>query len=433
MIKSVTSKIKTIFDDDTLRLLAAVCDARRIPSNRTKIIAICQILKEKGIKVQLLGGATNRVAFQIDGYAVKIAVDHQGFKDNLVEYAICPELQPYVTKAYETSGYVLVSECVRLLPKEEWRARKAEIIKILDILSSDYLLGDVGYIDKNRTNWGVRDDGSVVILDYAYCHRATEDLFVCNVCGDGVLVYDETYDILMCNNRGTCREKFTYNERKRIQGDQVDLDMVDEQKKLSIVIGPGETSHSVQTVDDCLIDGSVRIIHNWYELEIYKQEMEEKKMAINLQYDNEVTLSDIAKLAKLQKEDPEKAAEMLKEMSEVANNSNYGGYGNYQLSDDYNDGSSVLSTARPCIPETCYMDTGCDVEEKECLSLSDIIALAKKNHKNTVTVADDEDEYVDGVVLPPKNTKTNSVDDGNISVTPVTTPSKLIVDGVECK
>ena len=175
----LVSKIKSIFPDEALDLLADICDTRRVPSNIEKMRLVVKILHRYNITFNMLGGATNRVVVQAGGYAIKIALDDQGYKDNFMEFSLSQEWQPDVTKSYETNGYILVQQCVRLLTKEEWRNRKMEILSILERHSHDYLMGDIGYIETNMANYGITDEGRVVILDYAYCHRATEQLFSC--------------------------------------------------------------------------------------------------------------------------------------------------------------------------------------------------------------------------------------------------------------
>ena len=164
----LTSKIKANIPQECLRDIAAVCTTMRINSYHHKMLIVQQLLLKHGVKFSVLGGATNRLTLFIDGYTFKFAMDHQGFEDNFIEYSICRELQPYVTKTYETNGYVLVAECVKPMTRTDFKLRKSDIERILSTLSQDYLLGDVGYTKKNYTNWGIRDDGSVVILDYAY-------------------------------------------------------------------------------------------------------------------------------------------------------------------------------------------------------------------------------------------------------------------------
>lgn len=275
----VTSKIKQMFPGELLRYIAAICDTRRIDSNRKKMISLGNLLYSNGIDFEILGGATNRIALQIDGYAVKFAMDEQGYKDNWVEYALSPELQPYVTKSYETNGYVLIAECVEVMTEESFILHKNEILKILDRLCNDYLLGDVGYIKKNMTNWGLRG-GAPVILDYAYCHRATEGLFTCSQCGS-ILTYDSVYDIIMCTNKvGGCKARYTYNDRKRIQGDEVDLNMIRDRKSESIKLGAGIGSKEIELFEDRLIGDNYFVIDNPGDMHRYNKLKEEIMMNV---------------------------------------------------------------------------------------------------------------------------------------------------------
>ena len=270
------SKIKEFMSEELLKQLAAVCDTRRIDSAHKKMKLIQQLLKKNGIVFQPLGGATNRIALMIDGYTFKFALDRQGYKDNLMEYALSPELQPYVTKTYETNGYVVIAECVRVMTLEEWNLRKQDILKILEILGQDYLLGDVGFLRKNFTNWGIRSDGSLVILDYAYCHRATENLFACEVCGAGILRYSSDFSYLKCSNSIVCNAKHEYIDRKLVQGDTVDWDMIKEMKDYSIVISKGKTEAEVTNNDGHLTDDKIRVINNledYYEYLKRRQKM----------------------------------------------------------------------------------------------------------------------------------------------------------------
>lgn len=297
----VTSRIKSIFNDELLRYTAAICDTRRIESNADKMVMLGNLLYTYGIKFEILGGATNRIALQIDGYAVKFAMDEQGYLDNKIEYSLSPELQPYVTKSFETNGYILIAECVEAITTEEkFRAYRYDILKVLEALSQDYLLGDVGAITKNMTNWGLRD-GKPVILDYAYCHRATENLFTCSRCG-GVLMYDSTYDKLMCTDRSACKAIYTYNERKRIQGTAVDEKMVAEREADSIVMRQGVKSKEIELFEDKLLSDNYFIIDNPGDLHRYEKLKEEilMNLAINGE-EGDVTMMDrfsaIVKLA----------------------------------------------------------------------------------------------------------------------------------------
>lgn len=308
----VKSKIKAMFNKELRRYFAAICDTRQIQNNILKMDLLQRILTVNGIQSEQLGGATNRYVTMIDGYAVKFAVDRQGYKDNLMEYALAQELQPRVTRSYETNGYILIHKCVRILTEEEWRMRKIEILKILDELGREYLLGDVGYYDLNRTNWGVTDEGDLVIVDYAYCHRLTEGLFTCPVCG-AVLSYDQNFTSFICTDRANCHAKYTYNQIKAIQGDAVDWDMIEEKKKKSLVIPKGKDSITVDRAFDTMLDSRTFIIRNYADLERYK---EVKNNMLTLDYnDPEVfalmtritqekvrPVPDTGEIAKLEKE-----------------------------------------------------------------------------------------------------------------------------------
>lgn len=296
----LTSKIKQIFSDDLLTLLASVCDTKRIESAHQKMKLVGDLLFHHGIKWSFLGGATNRVVMFIEGYAVKVAIDSQGYRDNLIEYCICPELQPYVSKAYETNGYVLIAEYVQTMKQEDFITRKQDMLNILMALADDYLLGDVGYNKVNMTNWGIRSNGELVILDYAYVHRATETLFRCPVCGEGVLAYDHVFVKLRCTNNTVCHANFTYNDRKTDQGDQVDLDMIAEHKKISLVLSEGQSYIDVRDSGKGRLvyrdDGKTIIVVD-NDDDYYEMKRKERKDMLAINFDKEDAFNALVKMA----------------------------------------------------------------------------------------------------------------------------------------
>lgn len=296
----MVSKIKTMFPGDLLRYIAAICDTRRIESNMDKMIALGNLLFTHGIDFEILGGATNRIALQIDGYAVKFAMDGQGYRDNLMEYSLSPELQPYVTKSYETNGYILIAECVEVInTQEKWDYYRMEIRKVLDRLCQDYLLGDVGIIKKNMTNWGIRG-GRPIILDYAYCHRATENLFTCSKCGSA-LTYDSSYDVLLCSDRSGCKARYTYNERKRIQGYEVDENMIRERKADSIRLPKGVESREIEVYEDQLVGDNAFIIDTPGDYYRYLKLKEEAEMKLEMNGGEDMITNQLDALVQLAK------------------------------------------------------------------------------------------------------------------------------------
>lgn len=319
------SFIRKTFNDDLLKLLASVCDTSRITRVSDKIDIAHKLLKRYNVRFESLGGATNRLVVFINGYCVKFALDRQGYRDNLIEYSLSYELQPYVPKSFETNGYILICKAVRTMTIEEWRMRINDIKSILRKLATDYLLGDVGYIEKNFTNWGVDDNGNCVILDYAYIHRATENLFRCDVCGEGTLVYDESFSYLRCNNATVCDTTYDYIERKVIQGYQVDIDMINDMKEDSVVIHKGEIvksySDEYETKDMSILEGKKVIrIDNWEEY--YKFIEEANKMSIYKGYDESSAEAMEIIVKALNESDLEKKEEILEELDEVFDDPN---------------------------------------------------------------------------------------------------------------
>ena len=298
----IKSKIKQLFCDELLNLCAVTCDTMRINSSQHKMLIIQQLLKKYDIPFSVLGGATNRIALYIDRYAVKFAVDHQGYVDNLVEYSISRELQPYVTKSYETNGYILVAESVKTMSLDDFKLRRADIETILSNLSQDYLLGDVGIIGRDYTNWGIRDNGEAVILDYAYIHRGTEKLFTCEVCGCGVLRYDATFTKLKCSNPH-CGAEFTYTQRKAVQGDQIDLDMIEECKEDSIKFERGVSEKELFENDDGTYSGKRKIT----TMNEYLTYLKEVNNMMNENFDASKVTELLTKLSMTKDENEQKA------------------------------------------------------------------------------------------------------------------------------
>lgn len=365
------SKLKSIFTDELLDLTASICDTRRVDSLPQKMKILRDLLYTNNIKFEILGGATNRIAMFIDGYAVKFAMDSQGYRDNLIEYSICNELQPYVTKSYETNGYIVVAECVRLMTESEFVAKKQDILNILMTLSEDYLLGDVGFLQKNRTNWGVRDNGELVILDYAYCHRATENLFTCPICGEGVLTYTSDFDKLICTNRSVCHAVFTYNQRKQEQGDQVDFDMIDERKSDSIILKEGETFVEVgdqQQGKFMFKDGKKVIVVN--NNSSYDEMMEANKM-ISTQFDRVEAMHALIQLSMTKDSDIVARETAIQNLDTIK----VSGDEEYVVTEDY---QSIISGA------VFEDDTNNTSEDEESYGLDYLIALSTSSAKRTI-------------------------------------------------
>lgn len=208
------SIIKQYFTNDMYIDIIRIIKIHNIDNNK-KGMALCQMLRDKyNLEFSILGSGTNRIAIKIDGYAVKIALDEDGCIDNRREMLYTKKLQPYVIKVYECvpSGLLAVSEYVTFFSIDEFHRYKQEMANILTIISENYLIGDCGITGKNYGNWGVRTDGTICILDFAYIYDVKFNVFSCSCNESTYLKYDANFVNLICP---ACERKYTFGELRR--------------------------------------------------------------------------------------------------------------------------------------------------------------------------------------------------------------------------
>lgn len=242
----IKSRILKFLNFDVMKDMNKVCQSKRTTDNNEKAKMMLNVLDKHEIDYEQLGAGTNRLAVLIDGYVFKLALDRWGLQDNKNEYTTSKELQPFVAKTYECNenGLVLVGEYVTVLSKDEFNdeAVKNEMRKILGLISWDYLLDDVGVVVKNFMNWGYRDDGQLVILDYAYVYRIEGEEMICgnilddnNICST-MLEYDGyNFDRIHCPS---CKKKFTAMDIRR----RIDFEF---EKKQNAIARSPEFSYKV--------------------------------------------------------------------------------------------------------------------------------------------------------------------------------------------
>lgn len=226
--KMVTKRslIKKYFSDETYIDIIKIMKHAKIDNNK-KGVVLKELLTKRGIPYISLGSGTNRFGILIDGYAVKIALDDAGRIDNLKEFLYTKELQPYVIKVYECDpgGLIAVSEYVTYFSLDDYHKYRSDMANILEDISNRFLIGDCGITSKNYINWGVRDDGSICILDFAYVYDTQFDVFMCKCNDETYLQYDENYVDLICP---VCGRKYTFGEiRRRITRAQHDAEIGD--------------------------------------------------------------------------------------------------------------------------------------------------------------------------------------------------------------
>lgn len=196
-----------------------------------------ELLNEYKIDYVEIGTGTNRFIIKYDGYALKIALDHEGVADNMQEFAICESLMPHVAYAYEVSkgGHLLVaSYCPAFTTYNEMWSHATSIRNILTEWSKKYLLGDVGLTRHNYANWGLAPGGRPVCIDYAYIFPASFDMFKC-ICGNRTMTFAKgdfsTYKCTKCGKEYEDRDlraKISRTERMRLFNNVNGISMKDE-------------------------------------------------------------------------------------------------------------------------------------------------------------------------------------------------------------
>ena len=215
--KILRSRILEYFPKEAMEEIKKLVYNNRVNDINDKVQILMGILDKYDIDYDELGTGTNRTAIFIDGYVFKIALDKLGVRDNDQEFTLSEELQPYVIKVYETNGIIMVCEYVVVITKEEFAERKSQIKRILADLSNEYLLGDIGTINKNFANWGYRDNQELVALDFAYIYRIIGNELKCDCDVAPMLEYTPDYDRLVCPH---CRKRFMFIDvRRRISKD----------------------------------------------------------------------------------------------------------------------------------------------------------------------------------------------------------------------
>ena len=228
--KTYRSLLLEIFTPDQAIELEKIQRTYSITNNQ-KIKIYREKLDEWGIDYNPIGGGTNRYAFMADGYIVKIACDADGKIDNKREFIYSLPLQPYVIKCYETyaDGLMAIFEYVEAFTIDDFWKNTGRMKEILSQIGNQFLIGDVGINSTNYVNWGFRDDGSIVILDYAYIYSVAFKQFTCPCSPSSILYYDKDFNKLVCS---TCGKVYSFRDvRKRISRKDQDEEIGDLYKK----------------------------------------------------------------------------------------------------------------------------------------------------------------------------------------------------------
>ena len=211
------------------------------PTHRRDMIS--DLFTEYQIGFKNVGTGTNRHIIRLDdGYVVKIALDKEGIADNKQEWVMSDKLTPYVAMAYEISkgGHLLVAEyCPAFSNYYEMTLYREKIRKILTEWAKQFLIGDVGIIDKNYANWGLNAKGEPVCIDYAYLFPVSMNIFTC-ICGNRSMTMDESFSKYKCVK---CKKEYSDAELRMMITQKERLEMF--QDIPGLVMTQAEEQHPV--------------------------------------------------------------------------------------------------------------------------------------------------------------------------------------------
>lgn len=147
--------------------------------------------------------------------------------DNFTEFKRSPEIEEYLTKAYECNMLILICEYVNVFDQAQFMSNEEGIKTILNDISKAYIFDDIGFSLKNSFNWGYRDNDEIIILDYGYLYpnKGQNEALTCPKCR-GSLKYNSNYTGFMCAN-SECRTKYSIMDIRRRMN--IDLETMENQ------------------------------------------------------------------------------------------------------------------------------------------------------------------------------------------------------------
>lgn len=228
------------------------------PTTRRDLII--EALSEYNIDFKNVGTGTNRHIIKYDGFVIKIALDKEGVADNKQEWVMSDKLYPHVAMACEISegGHMLVAEYCPAFSTFFEMSTHPEIKEILREWSKQYLIGDIGIIDKNYANWGINSNGEAVCIDYAYIFPVGMEVFTC-ICGCKVMTMDSSFSKYKCTQ---CSREYSDAELRMTISQSERLSMFNDTPGLKMH-NPIET----HVIHNYMPDNSERPMHPEYPAE----------------------------------------------------------------------------------------------------------------------------------------------------------------------
>lgn len=228
---------------------------RSMMKHGAKANAFYEILERNHVAFEPLGVGTNRVGVKINGFCFKYSLNKEGLFDTRREMYLSKNLGRDVVMVHEitSDGTMGVYEYVRTISTEaELQSYYEKIQAMMRRITSKFFVGDMGIVSKNSRNIGVRSDGSVCSIDFAYIRSIRSEDVICPRC-HAVYQYAPDFASVYCN----CRQGIKFEELRRyFTDDSAELAKIPDQtyefngeKSKTVILDP-KKSIIIRTKDD---------------------------------------------------------------------------------------------------------------------------------------------------------------------------------------
>lgn len=164
------SKITRDIPKNVVKFLFCLATSYDYTDNNEKAQIVSYVMRHCGTPFEEVGTGTNRIAFAYSNYVYKVALDRRGLVDNASEFMTSPKNTDSLAISYDTNIVVLIQQYCITLDYETFRMNKDAILQMCESLANQFIIGDMGYTDKNFYNIGMDKDGTPKVVDYAYIH-----------------------------------------------------------------------------------------------------------------------------------------------------------------------------------------------------------------------------------------------------------------------
>jgi len=250
------SKITRDIPKNVVKFLFCLSTSYDYTDNNEKAQIVSYVMRHCGTPFEEVGTGTNRIAFAYANYVYKIALDRRGLVDNASEFMTSPKNTTSLAISYDTDIVVLVQQYCITLDFDTFKMNKDAILQMCENLSQQFIIGDMGYTQKNFYNIGMDKDNNPKVVDYAYIHPkfGNQRALTCPRCR---VKLRETSDFTgyKCPN---CKTEFPYMDIKR----RLNRSMSDMQSKYLLNIRSIEGLESIQAGDkaDAIVEKVVEYV-----------------------------------------------------------------------------------------------------------------------------------------------------------------------------